>query len=508
MSTLTKIEEAQVAKLKETAKLPDFRPGDTVKVNVKVVEGDRERVQAFEGVCIARKNAGLNSSFTVRKISYGEGVERIFPLYSPRLTSVEVVRSGDVRRAKLYYLRGRRGKAARISERVDNTQAPSRQTGRATLPAHGSTAVSDVDSARRRSNTGASDLIPRPGWGGGAEHPTEQLEAGPAMPKTLFDKIWENHLVHRQDDGTCLIYIDRHLVHEVTSPQAFEGLRNSGRKVHRPHATLAVADHNVPTTDRSKGITEEESRIQVETLEQNCREFGVPYFSMDDIRQGIVHIIGPEQGLTQPGMTIVCGDSHTATHGAFGSLGLRHRHLGSRACARDPDADPAPGQEHADPGEWQPRHRRHREGHRARHHRQDRHRGRHRLCHRICGRRDPRPLDGRPHDGLQHVDRRRRPRRPDRPRRDHLRIREGPPAGAQGRRLGTGGHLLEDPAERSGCQIRHRDQAQRPPTSRRRSPGAPAPRTCCRSPAMCRTRAMSPTRTSAARWSGRWNTWA
>jgi 3-isopropylmalate/(R)-2-methylmalate dehydratase large subunit len=140
------------------------------------------------------------------------------------------------------------------------------------------------------------------------------------MPKTLFDKIWESHLVHRQDDGTCLIYIDRHLVHEVTSPQAFEGLRTSGRKVHRPNATLAVADHNVPTTDRSKGITEEESRIQVETLEQNCRDFGVPYFSMDDIRQGIVHIIGPEQGLTQPGMTIVCGDSHTATHGAFGAL--------------------------------------------------------------------------------------------------------------------------------------------------------------------------------------------
>ena len=117
MSTLKKIEEAQVAKLKETAKLPEFRPGDTVKVNVKVVEGDRERVQAFEGVVIARKNAGLNSSFTVRKISYGEGVERVFPLYSPRLTSVELVRSGDVRRAKLYYLRGRRGKAARISER-------------------------------------------------------------------------------------------------------------------------------------------------------------------------------------------------------------------------------------------------------------------------------------------------------------------------------------------------------------------------------------------------------
>jgi large subunit ribosomal protein L19 len=118
MSTLKKIEDAAIAKLKETAKLPDFRPGDTVKVNVKVVEGDRERVQAFEGVVIARKNAGLNSSFTVRKISYGEGVERVFPLYSPRLTSVELLRSGDVRRAKLYYLRGLRGKAARISERA------------------------------------------------------------------------------------------------------------------------------------------------------------------------------------------------------------------------------------------------------------------------------------------------------------------------------------------------------------------------------------------------------
>jgi 3-isopropylmalate/(R)-2-methylmalate dehydratase large subunit len=141
-----------------------------------------------------------------------------------------------------------------------------------------------------------------------------------SKPRTLFDKIWDAHLVHRQDDGTCLIYVDRHLVHEVTSPQAFEGLRAAGRKVHRPRVTLAVADHNVPTTDRSKGIAEEESRIQVETLEANCRDFGVPYFSMSDRRQGIVHIIGPEQGFTQPGMTIVCGDSHTSTHGAFGAL--------------------------------------------------------------------------------------------------------------------------------------------------------------------------------------------
>jgi 3-isopropylmalate/(R)-2-methylmalate dehydratase large subunit len=138
--------------------------------------------------------------------------------------------------------------------------------------------------------------------------------------RTLFDKIWESHVVDRQPDGTCLLYIDRHLVHEVTSPQAFEGLRANGRKVRRPDATIAVADHNLPTTDRSRGITEPESRLQVETLERNVRDFGVPYFAVDDIRQGIVHIIGPEQGMTQPGMTIVCGDSHTATHGAFGAL--------------------------------------------------------------------------------------------------------------------------------------------------------------------------------------------
>jgi 3-isopropylmalate/(R)-2-methylmalate dehydratase large subunit len=143
-----------------------------------------------------------------------------------------------------------------------------------------------------------------------------------SAPRTLFDKIWDSHLVDRQDDGTCLIYIDRHLVHEVTSPQAFEGLRLAGRKVRHPEATLAVPDHNVPTSDRSKGIEDEESRIQVETLEKNCADFGVPIFGMNDLRQGIVHIIGPEQGFTLPGMTIVCGDSHTATHGAFGSLAV------------------------------------------------------------------------------------------------------------------------------------------------------------------------------------------
>ena len=139
-------------------------------------------------------------------------------------------------------------------------------------------------------------------------------------PRTLFDKIWSNHLVDQQEDGTCLIYIDRHLVHEVTSPQAFEGLRNANRKVRCPQTTFAVADHNVPTSDRSKGIENVESRIQVETLEQNCKDFDITLFPLLDKRQGIVHIVGPEQGITQPGMTIVCGDSHTATHGAFGAL--------------------------------------------------------------------------------------------------------------------------------------------------------------------------------------------
>ncbi|MEO1017750.1 MAG: 3-isopropylmalate dehydratase large subunit [Pseudomonadota bacterium] len=138
--------------------------------------------------------------------------------------------------------------------------------------------------------------------------------------RTLFDKIWESHLIDERADGTCLLYIDRHLVHEVTSPQAFEGLRQTGRTVRRPDATLGVPDHNVPTTDRSLGIEDETARVQVEALESNCHDYGITLFGMHDPRQGIVHIIGPEQGFTLPGMTIVCGDSHTSTHGAFGAL--------------------------------------------------------------------------------------------------------------------------------------------------------------------------------------------
>ena len=140
------------------------------------------------------------------------------------------------------------------------------------------------------------------------------------MKQTLYDKLWDSHLVKQEADGTCLLYIDRQLLHEVTSPQAFDGLRLANRKPWRIDANLAVPDHNVPTVGRASGIADPVSRLQIETLENNCREFGITLFSMNDPRQGIVHVIGPEQGATLPGMTVVCGDSHTATHGAFGAL--------------------------------------------------------------------------------------------------------------------------------------------------------------------------------------------
>ena len=138
--------------------------------------------------------------------------------------------------------------------------------------------------------------------------------------RTLYDKLWDEHVVHTEDDGTAVLYIDRHLVHEVTSPQAFEGLDLAGRKLWRLSANLAVSDHNVPTTDRRQGISDPISRLQVDTLDKNCDRFGITQFKMNDKRQGIVHVIGPEQGATLPGMTVVCGDSHTSTHGAFGAL--------------------------------------------------------------------------------------------------------------------------------------------------------------------------------------------
>ena len=234
------------------------------------------------------RTPAINSNFTLRKISYGEGVERIFPLYSPRITAIEVVRRGAVRRAKLYYLRGL------------HRQGGAHRRARARQRAPGADAGQD----RRRRRIDRREYATWP------------------QPRTLFDKIWDSHLVDPQDEGTCLIYIDRHLVHEVTSPQAFEGLRSPGaRCAGRTDARRRRPQRADDRPQRRRpGIDEPESQLQVETLERNVKEFGVPYFAIDHPRQGIVHVIGPEQGLTQPGMTIVCGDSHTATHGAFGAL--------------------------------------------------------------------------------------------------------------------------------------------------------------------------------------------
>ncbi len=232
-------------------------------------------------------------------------------------------------------------------------------------------------------------------------------------PRTLYDKIWDDHVVHQADDGTCLLYIDRHLVHEVTSPQAFEGLRMTGRKVRAPEKTIAVPDHNVPTTaGRDTHIDNEESRIQVEALDKNAKDFGINYYPVSDVRQGIVHIVGPEQGWTLPGMTVVCGDSHTATHGAFGALahGIGTSEVEHVLATQTLIQKKSKNMKVEITGSLRP--------------------GvtakditlsvigatgtaRHRLCHRILRPSDPRAVDGRPHDRLQHGHRRRRARRSD-----------------------------------------------------------------------------------------------
>ena len=240
------------------------------------------------------------------------------------------------------------------------------------------------------------------------------------MPKNLFEKIWEAHEV---DDD--LIYIDLHLVHEVTSPQAFDGLRLADREVRRPDKTLATADHNVPTdgTPTARLIADELSRKQVEALESNCEEFGIPLYSLGSDRRGIVHVIGPELGVTQPGMTIVCGDSHTSTHGAFGALAfgigtsevehvLATQCLGSAQAEDDADqllrrARLRCHRQGPDPGDDRPARRRRHAGIRG----------------RVRGRGDPRSVHGEPDDDLQHDDRGRRPRRDGRSRRDDIRVR-------------------------------------------------------------------------------------
>ena len=198
-------------------------------------------------------------------------------------------------------------------------------------------------------------------------------------PRTLFDKIWDSHVVERLPDGTCILYIDRHLVHEVTSPQAFEGLRTAGRKVRRPDCTIAVADHNIPTVGSRvpRDIKETDSRIQVETLEKNVVEFGVPYIPILDVRQGIVHIIGPELGISLPGMTIVCGDSHTSTHGAMGALAFGIGTSEVEHVLATQTLLQAPAKNMRIEVERHARLRMLCQGHRAGDHRQDQHRRRH-----------------------------------------------------------------------------------------------------------------------------------
>ncbi len=296
------------------------------------------------------------------------------------------------------------------------------------------------------------------------------------MQKTLYDKLWDSHVVRAEDDGTTVLYIDRHLVHEVTSPQAFEGLRDAGRATVAHSANLAVADHNVPTTDRAEGIADPISRLQVETLDANAKSFGLTYFNMNDQRQGIVHVIGPEQGATLPGMTVVCGDSHTSTHGAFGCLAhgigtseVEHVLATQSLLAKKSKAMLVQVDGALPPG-------RDRQGHRAGRDRPDRHGRRHRLRDRIRRLGDPRAVDGRPHDGLQHGDRSRRARRHGGGGRHHDRLRQGPAVVADGRPVGARGRLLAHAAQRRRRRVRHGRRRSMRRTSSRRSPGAPRPR--------------------------------
>ena len=325
-------------------------------------------------------------------------------------------------------------------------------------------------------------------------------------PHTLFEKIWNSHLVDAQDDGIHLLYIDRHLLHEVLSPQAFEGLRLAGRRVRRRDATLAVADHNVPTTDRRLGIEDPESRLQVETLGANCREFGVEIFDMLDPRQGIVHVIGPEQGFTLPGTTVVCCDSHTATHGAFGALAFgigtsESEHVLATQTLRTPRPksmrvtvdDPLPagctgkdlilaiiGQIGTAGGTG------HIVEYSGRAIRELSMEGRMTVSNMT--------IEAGARAGLVAPDEKTfaylggRPMAP--------RARNGTPP------LRTGAPSLPTRARSTTrrCGWRRR-------TSRRRSPGARAPKTWCPSPARCRTRRTPPTRRSGPRRRGRWNTW-
>ncbi len=269
-------------------------------------------------------------------------------------------------------------------------------------------------------------------------------EAVDGMPRTLYDKIWDDHLVDAQPDGACLIYIDRHLIHEVDSPQAFAGLRSAGLRVRAPDKTLLVVDHNVPTSDRTRPNPDAGSAAQIAYLAENAKLFGLEYYDELDRRQGICHVVGPEQGFTLPGVTLVCGDSHTSTHGAFGALafGIGTSEVEHVLATQTLIQQKSRNMRVVVDGRLPPnvsakdlilvRHRR------------DRHGRRHRLCLGICRRGDPRALDGRPHDGLQHVGGGRCQDRDDRAGREGLRISQRPSQGAQGRRMGRCRALLGD----------------------------------------------------------------
>jgi 3-isopropylmalate/(R)-2-methylmalate dehydratase large subunit len=254
----------------------------------------------------------------------------------------------------------------------------------------------------------------------------------PDRPRTLAEKVWDDHLVVKGENGEPdLIYIDLHLVHEVTSPQAFDGLRAEGRPVRRLDLTIATEDHNTPTLEIDKPIADLTSRTQIETLRRNAEEFGVRLHSLGDKEQGIVHVVGPQLGLTMPGITVVCGDSHTSTHGAFGAMafGIGTSEVEHVLATQTLPLKPFKTMAITVEGSCA---RRHREGHHPRDHRQDRRERRPGLRARVPRQRDPLPLDGGPDDDVQHVDRGRCPRRHGRARRDHVRLRQGPPHAPQG----------------------------------------------------------------------------
>ena len=327
-------------------------------------------------------------------------------------------------------------------------------------------------------------------------------------PRSLYDKIWDSHLVHEAPDGTCLIYIDRHLVHEVTSPQAFEGLRMAGRKVRAPHKTLAVVDHNVPTTDRSKGIDDPESALQIATLAENARDFGIEYYNERDKRQGIVHVVGPEQGFTLPGTTIVCGDSHTSTHGAFGALAhgigtseVEHvlatqtliqqkaKNMRVRVDGALPEGVTAKDIILAIIGEIGTAGG---TGH----------------VIEYAGDAIRSALHGRAHDHLQHVDRGRRPCRTDRAGPEDLRLHQGPPARAEGRRLRGGPASLGEALLRRGRAFRPRGCPPRREAAAHRLLGHEPGAGRLRGWDAFRSLPRSPTRRSARRPSGASTIWA